>query len=60
MNSHDVRAPLTRLMGLVELMKGSKDEGEQNLIREEIVNSAAELDRIIHEINEILETSQKG
>lgn len=59
-NSHEVRAPLTRLMGLVELMKGTKDANEQDFIREEIINSAEELDRIVHEINEILETSQKS
>jgi PAS domain S-box-containing protein len=52
--SHVVRAPLARLMGLVELFKLSPedDAAEREFCLQEIDNSARELDRIIRDISE--------
>jgi signal transduction histidine kinase len=52
--SHVVRAPLARLMGLVELYKLSleDDAAEREFCLQEIDNSARELDRIIRDISE--------
>ncbi len=50
--SHVVRAPLARIMGLVNLIKDKslQDEGEQQKILDAIVASAHELDNIIRDI----------
>ncbi len=51
--SHVVRAPLARLMGLLELYKLSPEEDpeERDFCMQEIDNSAQELDRIIRDIS---------
>lgn len=51
--SHVIRAPLARLMGLLELYKLSPEEDpeERDFCMQEIDNSAQELDRIIREIS---------
>jgi PAS domain S-box-containing protein len=56
--SHVVRAPLARLMGLVELYKLSPedDAAEREFCLQEIDNSARELDRIIRDISEKTES----
>lgn len=49
--SHEVRAPLARLMGLVNLIKeGMNEEAELPVILERIGISAAELDLLLREI----------
>jgi len=49
--SHVVRAPLARIMGLVEAMKGDNfDKIEKNTFYDYIIKSADELDQIIREI----------
>lgn len=54
LQSHEMRAPLTRLLGLVEINK--LENGKYN---EEIIKSAKELDEIIHKITEELEIHQQ-
>lgn len=51
--SHIVRAPLARIMGLTLLMEDfeSMDEEKKNVLSE-ILNSAKELDQIIHNISQ--------
>lgn len=52
--SHVVRAPLVRMMGLLELYKLSPEDNleERAFCLQEIDNSAQELDRVIREISE--------
>ncbi|MFD1096314.1 PAS domain S-box protein [Salegentibacter chungangensis] len=54
--SHVVRAPLARIMGLADLLKNSEeDEGNRELLLENILTSAEELDEIIRRIANITE-----
>ena len=53
--SHEVRAPLARIMGLIDLISNIKvdtSEKERHYIFKGIVDSAHELDKIIKEITE--------
>ncbi|AIZ41351.1 response regulator [Cellulophaga baltica] len=52
--SHVVRAPLARLMGLVKILDGGNDvpEKDKNFIYKELLNSADELDDIIRDISD--------
>lgn len=55
MNSHDVRGPLARILGLLELHKISSDETEKEKILNSIHLSAESLDDIIKSMNRLLE-----
>jgi len=51
MQSHVVRAPVARLMGIVDLIKNyTHSENEQNELLDHILISANELDGIIRDI----------
>lgn len=50
-NSHKVRGPLSRLMGLVTLLQhDSGDNAERKDLLEKVKIAAEEMDRMIHEI----------
>lgn len=49
-NSHHVRAPLSRILGLIQLYKYDQDNNAKALYMEYIEKSAAELDGIIRDI----------
>ncbi len=53
-NSHKVRGPLARVMGLVELLKNTDSMDDRILYLKKLEESAAELDLVINEINKIL------
>lgn len=53
-NSHKVRGPLARIMGLVELIKSSHNAEEKHLYISKLEESANELDQVVSEINKIL------
>lgn len=53
-NSHKVRGPLARVMGLVELLKTTTDEEDRKLFLEKLEESSAELDRMVTEMNKVL------
>ncbi len=57
-NAHEVRAPLCRLKGLLNLYQKAKDEGEQAYILKEIRNSSDELYSIIGEMNKLLQKEE--
>lgn len=54
-NAHQVRGPLSRLLGLTNMFKGGMvDEAQQAFFLNKIDESAREVDAVIHEINDIL------
>ncbi len=53
-NSHKVRGPLARVLGLVELLKNTDNKKEKALYLDKLDESARELDTVINEINKIL------
>lgn len=54
-NSHEVRAPLSRLLGLINILELSSSKTEQEFILKQIVIEAQDLDIIIKEMNVVLE-----
>ncbi|MBW3468653.1 response regulator [Arthrospiribacter ruber] len=51
--SHVVRAPLARMMGLIDLIKSNKDNASENgEFLDYVIASAQEVDKIIREISE--------
>ena len=50
--SHIVRGPLARIMGLIQLIDGSKDDDEFGTILQYIALSATELDNAIKQISD--------
>jgi len=54
MQSHVIRAPLARIMGLVPLMRLAADKEEENEILQYILLSADDLDTVIRNITEIV------
>ena len=57
-NSHLVRAPLARILGLVELLSGDFDlpSPEREVLLEKLKKSSTELDIIIQEVANMLRT----
>ncbi|WHZ08139.1 MAG: hypothetical protein OJF59_001892 [Cytophagales bacterium] len=56
-NAHRVRGPLARIMGLIYLIeKGMISENEIKSVLEKIMVSAKEMDEVVREINQSLET----
>jgi signal transduction histidine kinase len=54
-NSHEVRAPLARLMGLIYLWNDKRvTEGERDSLVEKISHSAFELDEIVKKVSVLL------
>src|SRR5690606_23049652 len=49
--SHVVRAPLARIMGLVDLLQHQEEDDDRQLLLDNILSSARELDKIIRKIN---------
>ena len=52
MQSHLIRAPLARIMGLVELFRDSHNDKESDETMDYLLQSANELDKVINEITE--------
>jgi len=55
MNSHEVRAPLARMLGLLLLIKREDDEQQLKALLDMLYNSSTELDLVIKEMNCLLE-----
>jgi signal transduction histidine kinase len=55
MNSHEVRAPLARLLGLIDLLKKEKDDAQREGLLARINTSSIELDEIVKKMNRLLE-----
>lgn len=52
LQSHEVRAPLSNVMGLVDLLEKSEDTAEAQQLLELLKESAAQLDRVVMSISE--------
>lgn len=55
MNSHELRAPLSRILGLIELMKHEPDPNQWNELLTYLQDSSNELDGVIREMNRLLD-----
>jgi len=55
MNSHEVRAPLARLLGLVYIIGSETNEKEKHTLLKKIDVSAKELDDVVRKMNRLLE-----
>ncbi|QLH31898.1 MAG: hypothetical protein HWD62_05150 [Cyclobacteriaceae bacterium] len=53
--SHNLRAPVARLLGLTDLFKRSKPETDREEIAEMIRKSGRELDVILKDLNQIID-----
>lgn len=56
-NSHELRAPLANVLGVLDLLKESKSLEETQQLVDLLNESCKDLDRIVHEINHILNKS---
>ena len=59
MNSHELRAPLSNILGLVSLLKSPNDEEEKHALISNLDRSAEKLDSIIKKMNNLLEKEMK-
>ncbi|MCC5944499.1 MAG: tetratricopeptide repeat protein [Bernardetiaceae bacterium] len=57
-NSHKLRAPVARILGLAQIIKGSTDSQEKEFILEQVIQNAHEVNRITTEINRNLAEDQ--
>jgi signal transduction histidine kinase len=52
--AHNLRAPLTRILGLANLMHMSSTESDREVALEKIVTSTQDLDLVVSDLNQIL------
>ncbi|MCU0420663.1 MAG: HAMP domain-containing histidine kinase [Cyclobacteriaceae bacterium] len=57
--AHNLRAPLTRIMGLANVIEISSRPEDQKFAIEKMVYSARELDMVIRDLNAILENARR-
>ncbi len=55
MNSHEVRAPLARILGLLEIIKLEKTVSASDKVVNDLCRSGDELDKVIKDMNRLLE-----
>jgi signal transduction histidine kinase len=60
MNSHDVRAPLARIMGLVQLLEKETDESARNEIIKILGPTSLELDWVVRSMTKLLSKEIPG
>jgi signal transduction histidine kinase len=54
-SSHNLRAPIARILGLGNLLELTQSKEDEALIQRNLIHSARELDRIVKDLNTILE-----
>lgn len=59
MNSHELRAPLSNILGLVSLLKKKADREDREQLIHDLDLSATQLDDIIKQMNDLLEREMK-
>jgi light-regulated signal transduction histidine kinase (bacteriophytochrome) len=55
MSSHNLRAPIARILGLGNLLEIMTDEADVLKVKQNLIASARELDRVVKDLNTILE-----
>lgn len=55
MSSHNLRAPIARILGLGNLLEITTQSDDENKIKKNLISSARELDRIVKDLNTILD-----
>jgi len=55
MSSHNLRAPIARILGLGNLLEITTHKEDENKIKTNLISSARELDRIVKDLNTILD-----
>jgi signal transduction histidine kinase len=55
MSSHNLRAPIARILGLGNLLEITDDESDVLKVKHNLIASARELDRVVKDLNTILE-----
>ncbi|MBS1682917.1 MAG: hypothetical protein JST48_14490 [Bacteroidetes bacterium] len=55
MNSHELRAPLARMLGLLQLLKLEKDPEQTKILLNLLQETSIELDKVIRQMNRLLE-----
>jgi signal transduction histidine kinase len=60
MTAHNLRGPVARIIGLTRLYEMVKNKAEEDDIRGKIVKSILDLDRVITDMNTILEIKKKS
>lgn len=58
MQSHVIRPPLARMMGLIDLLKNTEENSDKELMMEYLLTSANELDQVIRNITDISKIDQ--
>jgi signal transduction histidine kinase len=59
MNSHEVRAPLARMLGLLSLLKIENNEEQRKELNDRLYAASQELDDVIKKMNRLLETDER-
>lgn len=58
--SHDLRAPIAKIQGLVSLMESEKDESSKITLQQYITDEANHLDQVVMDMNEIVTASDSS
>lgn len=59
-SSHNLRSPIARIMGLGNLLKITNNKEDEVMIKKELIQSARDLDRVVKDLNAILEVRKSG
>jgi hypothetical protein len=59
MNSHTLRAPIARILGLIAVSKFPDEIDNRSFINEKILEATVELDKVVKEMNGLLEDSRR-
>jgi signal transduction histidine kinase len=55
MSSHNLRAPIARILGLGNLLELTNEKSDETKIQQNLIAAARELDRVVKDLNTILE-----
>jgi signal transduction histidine kinase len=58
--SHNLRAPIARILGLGNLLAMTSDTEDKQIIQKELVQSARQLDRVVKDLNMILDVGKSS
>jgi len=59
-SSHNLRAPIARILGLGNLLDMTTDNKDKQMIQIELIQSARQLDRVVKDLNMILDVGNSG